>query len=128
MLASFPLPPTNMAEGPIQYSQSLKTNAVWMESLSYTSREMQPVVLSRLTNWLARLNISEPSKQMLGHETLAGTKRNIYNWGHLSPSVMLHQEEDGTSWVMVTNAKQYEGEPQGRGYSPPAARPTQPTP
>ena len=106
MLNGFPLPPTDMRVGEVEYSQSVRSNAVTMEIVSYTSREEQPVVFSRATNWLAQFKITTPSREIIGHETLAGTKRNIYEWGHLGPSVMLHQEEDGTSWVMMSNARQ----------------------
>lgn len=105
MLDGFPFPPTKEVVGAIEYSQWLETNSVWMESVSYTSRESQPIVFARTTNWLARFNITTPREQMLNHKTLGGTKRNIYNWGHLSVSVMLHQEEDGTTWVMMSNAR-----------------------
>ena len=118
MLESFPLPPTNMVVGAVEYRQSLNTNTVCMESVSYTSCESQPIVFTRTTNWLAQLNISTPSEKILNLEILDGTKRNIYNWGDLSPSVMLHQEEDGTSWVMMSNANTEMGEQSVPGYPP----------
>lgn len=105
LLNGFPLPPTNMIVGAVEYTQHIETNSVKMEFVSYTSCEDQQIVLSRTTNWLARFNITTPSREILGHETLAGTKRNIYEWGELTPGVMLHQEEDGTSRVMMSNAR-----------------------
>ena len=105
MLNSFPVPSGTLLVGPVAYAQSIQSNAVWMESVSYTSRETPPLVLLRITNWLARYHIPSPTRVLRGHETLAGSKRNVYEWGQLSPSVMLHQEEDGTSWVMMSNAR-----------------------
>ncbi len=104
-ISGFPLPPTNMLVRAIEYSQSLQSNAVTMESVSYISREFQPFVFTRVTNWLAGFKITKPSETILGHVILDGTKRNIYEWNKLSLTVTLHQEEDGTSWVYMNNTR-----------------------
>jgi hypothetical protein len=99
--ASFSKLPWEQIKGGPDYGQSVAQGRVVSESVSYTSLEPVGVLISRINDWF-RIQGIRPRYSRRPHvRTITGAKRIISEWKSRRISVMLHHEEDGTSWVML---------------------------
>ena len=102
LIVSFPKPRPEHQKGAFGYNQSVSTNQVVSQNVSYSSSEPWDSLIGSINAWF-KTNRSTPkyTEQTLTSD-LDGSEKLISDWQAGGVSVMLHySKKSGDSWVMV---------------------------
>lgn len=101
LIASFPKPTVKHQKGELRYYQSVSTNRVAYQSVSFTSTEPQDALVARINAWFSTNSITTTYTEREHTVTFDDSQKLISDWQAGGVSVMLHHmKKDGDSWVM----------------------------
>jgi hypothetical protein len=102
LIASFPKPTGRQQKGELEYSQTLSTNQVIYQSVSFTSAEPRKALIARINAWLSTNNIAAGYTEMKHTVTFNHSKKIISEWEAKGIGVMMqHMKKTGDSWVLL---------------------------
>jgi len=101
LLLSFPTPTTNFAKDNVNYSQSMRSNKVVSQSISYTSLQPREMLVQRINQWVGANGLNTTYNEKPFESDLTGEQKIIGEWHAGRVSVMMQfQKKDSTSWVL----------------------------
>ncbi len=102
LVASFPKPAAAHQKGAFSYDQSVSTNRVVYQSVSFTSSEPWQALIGHINAWLKTNGLTATYTEKEHIVTFDGSQKLISDWQAESVSVMLqHMKKDGDSWIML---------------------------
>ena len=102
LVASFPKPGATHQKGAFRYTQSVSTNRVVSQSVSFTSSEPRDSLVGRINAWFKTNGITTSYTEGEHTVTFDGSQKLISDRRAESVRVMFqHMKKDGDSWVML---------------------------
>ncbi len=101
-IASFPKPTAHDQKGSLRYHQSVSTNRVVYQSVSFTSAEPRDALVARINAWFSTNSITTTYTEKEFTVTFDGSQKLISDWQAPRVSVMMqHMKKDADSWVVL---------------------------
>ena len=101
LVKSFPKPTGTFQKVAVKYRQSVRSNRVNSQGLSFNSSEPREAIVEHINAWIKANDITATYKEE-EITTSRGTQKVICNWDGGKASVRLHHTKaDGESWIML---------------------------